>query len=340
MEPLIHRYDALVCDLDGVVYRGKDPVPYAVESLNAARTGGVGIAYATNNASRPPEAVADHLRRLGVDAAGDAVVNSAQAGAAALAQNLDEGSVVLAIGGDGVTQALRERGFQIATDAAAGDVAAVLQGYGAAVSADQLAEAAYAIQGGARWVATNTDLTLPTARGTAPGNGSLVAAVRCAVQVDPEVVGKPGALMYTMAADRLRSTPERTLAIGDRLETDVAGATAAGMDCLHVLTGVHGPADLAAAPPALRPRFVAADLRALREPYDEPVRSSDGRMIRYTCGTTSAHLAAGDGGPNLVLEGGGNRLDRLRVSLRVLWAALDAGTVEQAAARSLIAAAH
>ncbi|GAB3589067.1 HAD-IIA family hydrolase [Calidifontibacter terrae] len=340
MDSLLARYDALVCDLDGVVYRGPEAVPHAVDALNAAARSGVGIAYATNNASRPPAEVATHLRELGVDLADDAVINSSQAGATALAETIDAGAVVLAIGGAGVALALKERGFRAVTEAGDEQVAAVLQGYGPAVTADDLAQAAYAIQGGARWVATNTDLTLPTARGTAPGNGSLVAAVRAAVDIDPEVVGKPGALMYVMAARQLRTTPAKTLGIGDRLETDVAGATAAAMDCLHVLTGVHGPTDLVMAAPGLRPRYVAADLRALALPYDEPQQQGDPRSISYATETVTGRLVFGEGAPSLVIEGSADPIERLRVTLRILWDALDAGVVDQAAARSWAGDAH
>ncbi len=340
MDSLLDRYDALVCDLDGVVYRGPDAVPHAVAALNAASERGIGVAYATNNASRPPSEVGDHLRELGVTVDDDAVINSSQAGAAALRDSLPEGAGVLPVGGAGVALALRDNGFRVATSAADQPVDAVLQGYGPDVTAGQLAEAAYAIQGGARWVATNTDTTLPTARGTAPGNGTLVAAVRAAVGIDPEVVGKPGPLMYTLAARRLGSSADRTLGIGDRLETDVAGASAAGMDCLHVMTGVHGPVDLLLAPADQRPRFVAADLRALAEPYDEPVRisdsDSDSTAVGYATSTVRGHLVGEGEAAELEFEGDEDPYARLRVALKVLWEALDSGLVDASVARSIL----
>ncbi|NHN55055.1 HAD-IIA family hydrolase [Calidifontibacter sp. DB0510] len=325
---LLASYDGLVCDLDGVVYRGPDPVPHAVESLDNARTQGVPTIYATNNASRPPAAVAAHLRELGLTLTDDEVINSSVAGAEYLRTQLTDGATVLAVGGVGVAEALRHNGFEPLTPAQTIEggrpkLAAVLQGYGPEVTATDLAEAAYAIQSGARWVATNSDLTLPTAVGTAPGNGSLVAAVRNAVTVDPEVVGKPGPLMYRLAADRLGTTPARTLGIGDRLETDVAGASAAGMSCLHVLTGVHGPRDLVAATADLRPRYVAEDLRALHEPYDEPQRDRGG----YAVGSLHARLTGSGDTARVEFEGEGGRIERLRVALRVLWDAIDAGQV-------------
>ena len=268
--PLASRYDGIVCDLDGVVYRGPVAVPHAVEALTDLDEP---IIYATNNASRAPEDVALHLRELGLACEPSAVATSSQAGAWVLADRLPAGSPVLAVGGVGVATALRDAGFlpvlpapRTAADPA---VAAVLQGYGPAVTASDLAEAAYAVQGGALWVATNTDATLPTDRGVAPGNGSLVGAVRNAVGHAPDLVaGKPAPPLYLLCADRLALDVRRILAVGDRLDTDIEGAVAAGMDSLLVLTGVDDLGACLEAPPQRRPTFVAPDLRAL---HGDPV---------------------------------------------------------------------
>ncbi|PRY63810.1 HAD superfamily hydrolase (TIGR01450 family) [Knoellia remsis] len=268
---LSERYDAIVCDLDGVVYRGEPAVPYAVESLAGA---GLPVQFATNNASRTPGDVAAHLRRLGLDVQDGDVATSSQAAAWVLERHVQAGARVLAVGGDGVAAALRERGY-VPVHSVADDPAAVVQGYGAQVTATDLAQAAYAIQRGALWVATNTDHTLPTADGEAPGNGALVLAVGAAVGRGPEVVaGKPDEPLYLMCAERLGVPPERVLAIGDRLETDIEGAHSAGMDSLFVLTGVHGIADAVLAPPQCRPTYVARDLRALDAPVEELARVS------------------------------------------------------------------
>ncbi|WP_245988750.1 HAD-IIA family hydrolase [Flexivirga caeni] len=337
---LAERFPGLVCDLDGVVYRGAQAVPHAVDSLDAAIAAGARVVYATNNASRPPAVVADTLRGLGLAAGADDVLTSSIAGARTVAARLSAGATVLAIGGAGVADALTAAGLRVVRptevralagaedDARTSEdapVGAVLQGYGPEVTAADLAEAAYAIQGGATWVVTNDDLTLPTDRGVAPGNGSLVGAVRVAVGVDPVVVGKPGPLLYELAAETLGTDPEHTLGIGDRLETDIAGAHAAGMSALHVLTGVHGPAELVRAEPALRPRFVAADLRALGAPYIEPSRRLDGSwMVGDQVAT-----GRGSGAEFAVRFDGGAAADdwivRLRLALCILWEAQDAG---------------
>lgn len=269
---LLDRYDALIVDLDGVVYRGDPAVPHAVEALSRA---GIPMQFATNNASRPPSAVGEHLRRIGLTIDDTDVATSSQAAAWVLTRHLADGARVLAIGGPGVAEALRERGFVPVTSAAE-DPVAVVQGYGPAVTADDLAQAAYAVQGGALWLATNTDHTLPTASGFAPGNGALVLAVGAAVGRGPELVaGKPDEPLYLMCAERLGVDPARILAIGDRLETDIEGATAAGMDSLLVLTGVHGVRDAVAARAAARPTWVARDLRALAADEQELAAAAD-----------------------------------------------------------------
>jgi glycerol-1-phosphatase len=260
---LVSRYAAVVCDLDGVVYRGPAAVPHAVQSLS---TVGVPVIYATNNASRSPSDVAAHLEDLGLDCAPESVAPSSQAGAWLIADRVPPSSPVLAVGGPGVAAALEEAGLTVVLpDAAAGHlVVAVLQGYGPQVTASHLAEVAYAVQGGATWVATNTDATLPPDRGVQPGNGSLVAAVERAVGRGPDIVaGKPSPPLYLMCADRLGMGSDRVLAVGDRLDTDIEGAVAAGMDSLLVLTGVDGLHACLEAPAHRRPTWVAPDLRAL-----------------------------------------------------------------------------
>lgn len=263
---LVDRYDAIVCDLDGVVYRGDPAVPYAVESLSAA---GIPVQYATNNASRPPSTVGSHLRRLGLDVDDSAVATSSQAAAWLLTKHVAAGASVLAVGGPGVAEALRERGY-VPVTSVDDDPVAVVQGYGHDVTAGDLAQAAYAVQRGALWLATNTDHTLPTATGYAPGNGALVLAVGAAVGRGPDLVaGKPDEPLYLMCAERLGVEPSRVLAIGDRLETDIEGAHHAGMDSLLVLTGVHGIRDAVGAPPDARPTWLARDLRALLSDTEE-----------------------------------------------------------------------
>jgi HAD superfamily hydrolase (TIGR01450 family) len=320
---LVDGFDGIVCDLDGVVYRGKEAVPHAVESLLSALAAGVRVVYATNNASRTPAEVAAHLDQLGLSATGADVVTSAQAGAHHVAEQCGPGSRVLAVGGPGVPLALEEAGL-VPVPVQAGrpvdTVVAVLQGYGAHVAWTDLAEVAYAVQAGALWVATNVDSTLPTERGVAPGNGTLVGAVRSAVDLDPVVVGKPYAPLYDLSVAALDSSADRTLVIGDRLDTDILGAASAGMASLFVFGGVHGWADVAGVDAASRPRYISTDLRCLHSAYAEPVQDLEDSSL-WVCGEARARVtASGD----LVVSQAGALNERLRAALRALWQAGEA----------------
>ncbi len=324
-DSLAAQYRGLVCDLDGTVYLGKAPVRYAVDALNAVRDAGIGIIYSTNNASRPPEEVAEQLTRMGLTVADTDVVTSSQAGAAWLTRLVAPGSAVLAVGGEGVALALSRAGFTVVRpdQARAGvSVDGVLQGLGTQVTWEDLAEAAYAVEQGLPWVATNTDRTIPTERGVAPGNGTLIGAVRIASRRDPIVVGKPETPLYELAADVLGTGPAETLAVGDRLDTDITGGNRADMPTLYVMTGVSRPRDVALADGEVRPRFLCVDLRGLHEPYhDAEIRRDAGTHsvtcvdAVVTCDHTGLHPQ----------QAGGHPSRRLRAVVAAAWSARDAG---------------
>lgn len=262
-KPLAALYDTALLDLDGVVYRGKDAVPHAVDSLMAAADAGMRLAYVTNNASRTPTAVASHLRELGLPAHAEDVVTAAQAVARIIAERVPEGARVLVIGGEGLRQALLEHRLTLVSSAE-DNPAAVVQGYRPDTSWTDLAEAAYAIERGAPWFAANTDRTMPTARGIAPGNGALVGAVAAATGTWPTVAGKPEPALHRETM--IRTNAQRPLVVGDRLDTDIEGANRAGADSLLVLTGVTRLQDLKDAPKEHQPTYLAQDLRALLDP--------------------------------------------------------------------------
>jgi HAD superfamily hydrolase (TIGR01450 family) len=310
--PLTEAYDTALLDLDGVVYAGPHAIEHAVPALAAARGAGMRLAYVTNNASRPPGAVAEHLTELGVPAEAGDVINSAQAAARLVAEKVPAGSNVLVIGGAGLVEALAERGL-VAVRSLAEEPAAVVQGYDPSVGWAQLAEAAYAVQAGLPWVASNLDLTIPTARGIAPGNGTLVAAVRTATGVDPEVAGKPLPPMHRETV--LRTGARRPLVVGDRLDTDIEGAYNGGVDSLLVFTGVTTPAQVLAAPAEHRPTYLAADLRGLLLAQPAVAELADG----YACGGWRAWAEDGQ----LRLDGSGDRYDGLRALCGVAWTAQD-----------------
>ncbi len=323
MTAVVDDFDALICDVDGVAVTGTMAVPYAVDTLNSLS---LPVLFATNNASRTPAEVAAILRGHGVEVAEERVLTSSRAAALELASELPAGSAVLAVGGPGVARSLQAVGLRPCAPQDRAAVVAVVQGYGTDVTVADLTEVAYAVQSGARWVVTNEDPTLPTERGPAPGNGALVGAVRQAVDVDPWVIGKPHPPMYTLAASIVGTSVRRTLAVGDRLGTDIAGARAAGMSAALVLTGVHGPTDAAAAAPASRPTHVFADLRDLTVPYPEAT-TEDGWFRR---GEARARWS-----DTLLVEGEGN--NATRASLDALWSALDAGEITVEHAREAMA---
>ncbi|MEV4874010.1 HAD-IIA family hydrolase [Streptomyces syringium] len=313
---LSEAYDTALLDLDGVVYAGGEAIAHAVESLGTARDGGMHLAYVTNNAARTPETVAGHLTELGVPAEPSDVITSAQAVARLIADQLPAGSRVLVIGAEGLRVALRERGL-VPVDSADDDPAAVAQGYGGPdMPWSRLAEASYAVARGLPWFASNTDLTIPSARGIAPGNGAAVQVVRIATGAEPQVAGKPLPPMHRETV--LRTGAERPLVVGDRLDTDIEGAHVGGVDSLLVLTGVTTAAQLLAAPPEHRPTYVTEDLRGLLEPQPSVEAAGDG----FRCGGWTASAD----GEALALDGDGDRIDALRALSAAAWTAAGEGS--------------
>jgi glycerol-1-phosphatase len=302
-------YDTALLDLDGVVYRGGEAVPHAVESLTAARGHGMRLAYVTNNAARTPRTVAGHLTRLGVPAEPEDVITSAQAVARLIADAVPAGAKVLAVGGEGLTEALRERGLEPVSSADDGPAAAV-QGYSPDLRWAQLTEMAYAVNRGVPWFASNTDLTIPGGRGIAPGNGAAVEVVRIATGGTPRVAGKPRPPMHRESV--IRTGARTPLVVGDRLDTDIEGAYAGGVESLLVLTGVTRPAELLAAEPRHRPTYVAADLRGLLVAHPR-VEAGDGGTFR--CGGWTAAARAGA----LTADGSGDPVDGLRALCAAAW---------------------
>lgn len=304
---LLEMFDALLIDLDGVVYVGSDPVPHAVTVIRRARAAGHAVAYVTNNAGRSPSVVAHHLREFGLDVADHDVVTSAQAGAREISARLPRGSTVLAVGGPGVAEALLARGLTPVSRAEE-KPSAVMMGYGADVSWRELAEASYAVAAGALFVATNTDVSFPLPQGRAPGNGAFVAAVVGATGQEPLVAGKPYLPLITESIERVGA--QRPIIVGDRLDTDIEAGQRAGIATLLVFTGVTGVSDLLAAPPRRRPTYIAADLRGMLAPPRNLLADM-------------ADMA--DMADVLPPPAGADDLRDLRQAARAAWAAADAG---------------
>ncbi|MGX1703696.1 HAD-IIA family hydrolase [Microbacterium sp. NPDC055357] len=305
--------DVILADLDGVVYAGPGPIPHAVDSLTRAREGRR-LAYITNNASRTDISVARHLTDLGLRTEPDEVVTSPQAAMRLLATMIPAGATVLVVGGEGLVVEVEKAGF-VVTRSAEDDPAAVVQGFAPEVGWTQLAEAAFALklpeaEGGIPWIATNTDWTIPQARGVAPGNGTLVSAVHTAVGRLATVAGKPEVPIFDEAVARFGA--QHPLFLGDRLDTDILGANRAGIPSALVLTGIDRPKHVLAAPAGSQPTYLLRDLRDLHEPY--PVaRVRDGVV---TVRGASVRI---DGPDVRILSEGDDPLDLLRAGAKAIW---------------------
>lgn len=305
--------DVVLADLDGVVYAGSGALPHAVESLNRARDGRA-LAYITNNASRTDASVAAHLTALGLDTAPREVVTSPQAAMRLLAERVDAGSKILVVGGEGLVVEVERAGF-IVTRSADDDPAAVVQGFAPEVGWAQLAEAAYALklpeeEGGIPWIATNTDWTIPQARGVAPGNGTLVSAVHTAVGRLATVAGKPEVPIFQEAVARFEA--QHPLFLGDRLDTDILGANRAGIPSALVLTGIDRPKHVLAAPEGSRPTYILGDLRELHEPYPEV------RVDGHVATVRDAKVEI-DGPDIRILSEGTRPIDLVRAGAAAIW---------------------
>jgi len=273
--PLVAGYDGLIVDADGVLFRGPVVVDHAVDSLTwVSKEVGLTWGVVTNNAAHAPRDVAAKLQGLGFDVDASRVITSPQGAARYLRDHgVAAGARVLVVGGPGIDEALQAAGFdpvrELGVNSAPGNgVAAVVQGFGPDLRWADLAQAAYAIEAGALWVATNGDLTLPTAEAWRRATVRWCSGgQRSSRRIPDAITGKPEPLLTQVAAEQwgLR----RPLVVGDRIDTDIRGGNRAGMDTLLVLTGVTGSEQLTAlreAAPQDRPTYIARDLRALRAP--------------------------------------------------------------------------
>jgi phosphoglycolate/pyridoxal phosphate phosphatase family enzyme len=273
----------LLVDLDGVVYRGADPVPGVAAVLADRARRGDQIVYVTNNSMHYRADYVDRLAAMGAPVAADRVVSSPRATALWLAEQEPRPKRVLALGGPGLRRELADCGFEVVTAADAADRAArdgvdgfeaagrpdaVVVGLDPEVTYGRLAVAADAIRAGARFVATNRDPVYPTERGLMPGAGSMVAAVEAASGVVPVSIGKPDPLLLLEAAHAVGAEPRDAVMIGDGIGTDLAAARAVGARCVLMLTGVTTQAQIDALPPDERPDAVAADAAELARILD------------------------------------------------------------------------
>ncbi|MCL1837777.1 MAG: HAD-IIA family hydrolase [Propionibacteriaceae bacterium] len=283
---LADRYDAMLFDLDGVIYVGEAAVPGAPEAAAALSELGKRLLYVTNNAAPTAASVAEHLKNIGFSATEDMVLTSAQVAVSYLQADLPAGAKILVAGTSNLRDLIAEAGFT-PVFSADDEPQAVLQGYDPNIALPTLDEACLALGRGAKWYATNADTSRPSPRGIVTAAGSMIAALSVTLGRSPVTFGKPALPMLTEAVRR--SGAERPIFVGDRLDTDIAGATLAGMDSLLVFSGVHGARDLIAAVPERRPTAIGADISALLSPS----RHVEVALTHVTCQGQTAQIRAG-----------------------------------------------
>jgi len=303
------QYDLLLADLDGVIYEGSVAIKNAVESVNEIAAKNINVGYVTNNSSRKPETIVQQLLELGLTAKPEEIISSGQTAVELLQTKISAGAKVLVVGGEGLRARVLSGGFEV-VNSSDDKPAAVIQGFAPDVSWKDLAEAAYSIQNGAVWVATNNDWTLPQEKGLAPGNGTLVGAVHTAVGQLPIVAGKPEPAIFQTAINLFQ--PNKALFVGDRLDTDILGANRAAIDSVLVLTGVSTRKDVLAASPEERPAFIVESLHELLVEYKEPKQTKRG----WSCGKANVELL---GDKVLVTEGDPQSIEALRAACNVIW---------------------
>jgi 4-nitrophenyl phosphatase len=252
----------LVIDMDGVLYRGNQPIAGTRELIGFLREREIGFVLATNNATRTPQQFVDKLAEMGVRVYPHEVLTSSLATASYLARLAPPGAEVFAVGMDGLRSALEGAGFRLVEDGAQ----FVVAGMDFAICYDRLAQASLQIRAGARFIGTNPDLTFPSERGILPGAGSLLAFLEAASGVKPVIIGKPGTAMMEQALDRMDAQPESTAMLGDRLETDILAGQRAGLRTILVLSGVTDEAILAGS--TIQPDLVFDDVAHLHVAWE------------------------------------------------------------------------
>ena len=290
---LAQAFSRFAFDLDGVVWKGDRPIAGAPDTIRTLRDAGKRVTFVTNNSSDTAETYAKKLAEMGAGGSPDEVVSSADATARLLEREVPglRGRLAYVVGGEGLLNAVASVGARIASGEEAKDASLVVVGWDRDLNYEKLRLATLAVRAGAIFVASNTDATYPAPEGLIPGAGAIVAALRTSTGVDPLVAGKPDPGVFQVARDRLGGSP--ALVVGDRVETDIVAAHAAGWPGALVLSGATGVPELAAAPQW--PDYILRRLTDLLEDRPHPsTRSASGPDLPHIA--TMLHhggLAAG-----------------------------------------------
>lgn len=249
---------ALIIDMDGVLWRGDDPLPGLVEFFDLLRRRSITFRMATNNASKSPGDYVDKLASMGVEVGASDILTSAVVTAQHIAA-IAPGALVYAIG-DGTRQAMIDHGLRL-SDGERADFVAV--GWDPKLSYRELSEATLLIHAGAKFIGTNPDRTWPSERGLLPGNGAILACLKAATDIEPFIIGKPEPAMFDAALAAMGADAAHTAMLGDRLETDILGGRNVGLRTIFVLSGASDQAELAVSP--VKPDWVFKDIQELTQ---------------------------------------------------------------------------
>ena len=259
-----------VFDLDGVIYRGSELQPDAKETVARLRSSGEGVFFLTNNSTISRQQYVEKLAAMGIETKPEDFMTSAYATALYLAEQGGSGKKACVVGGQGIVTELAAVGIETISE---GQADYVVVGLDRQFTYEKLARAQNAILNGAIFIATNTDATFPQEGGIIrPGAGSIVAAVATASGVMPIVMGKPEILSARLQMAAAGTTPERTIMIGDRLDTDILAAKRVGAEAVLVLGGINDREDAANAPPEMRPDRIIERLGELIETCSDDSR--------------------------------------------------------------------
>jgi 4-nitrophenyl phosphatase len=276
--PLNRSFRNLIIDMDGVLWRGETPMPGLVEFFAAIQALELGYVLATNNATKTAAQYSDKLAGFGVDVPARRILSSSEATAAHVRRHHPAGTAVYVIGEAGLRDTLAAAGFDVFSEpldvhkppgkqpaagvrSPAATPPLVVVGLNRRVCYDELATAALYIAAGAHFIGTNPDPSWPSEWGQLPGAGAMLAFLKATTGVEPEVVGKPGRILFQEALRRLNGAAGETVMVGDRLTTDVAGAKAAGLRAVLLLSGVATRADVAES--KIKPDWIFEDIAAL-----------------------------------------------------------------------------
>jgi len=229
---------ALILDMDGVIWRSDAPIGDLPSIFHRIAARGLKYVFATNNGSKTPRQYEAKFREFGVTIEPEQIVTSAICMAHMLAQDFPDRGKVFLVGGDGVREALKQAGFEVLPIEHAQEARALVMGIDWEINLQKMNEAALLLRRGVPFYATNPDKTYPTPRGEIPGAGAWISVVTTATGVDPIFAGKPLPYLMELALEQLGTVRDETLVVGDRLETDIVAGQAAGCPTALVLSGI------------------------------------------------------------------------------------------------------